>query len=354
MTRPAILTVDDDEQVSAAIGRDLRRRYGRDYRIMRASSGDEALEVLAGWRCATGPWRSSRSTSGYLSMTGIETLAAAQERGLADGAKRLLLTAYADTGVAIQAINDIGLDHYLFKPWDPPEENLYPVIDDLLDDWHAEHPDQTSDVRVVDHRWSDRGYEVKTFLARNHVPYRWFDVELDDEGERLAGLAGATAGDLPLVLPPRASPCAPPPPSSSPARSASARRPSSRSTTCASSGAVRPAWPRPSTPRPRGSAPSWSSGRRRAARPAPARRSRTTSASPRDSAAPTSPTARWPRCSGSARRWCWPATWWRSSSAGLSAPSCSTATARRHRGPLGDRVHRASPAGGSRRKASTT
>jgi thioredoxin reductase (NADPH) len=134
-------------------------------------------------------------------MTGIETLAAAEERGLAPGAKRLLLTAYADTGVAIAAINDIGLDHYLFKPWDPPEENLYPVIDDLLGDWHAENPDQTSDVRVVDHRWSERGHEVKTFLARNHVPYRWFDVELDEEGKRLAELAGVSADDLPLVLP---------------------------------------------------------------------------------------------------------------------------------------------------------
>ena len=118
----------------------------------------------------------------------------------------MLLTAYADTDVAIQAINDIGLDHYLMKPWDPPEERLFPVLDDLLGDWHNENPDQTSDVRVVDHRWSDRGYEVKTFLARNHVPYRWFDVELDEEGKRLAELAGVSADDLPLVLPPEGEP----------------------------------------------------------------------------------------------------------------------------------------------------
>jgi thioredoxin reductase (NADPH) len=139
-------------------------------------------------------------------MTGIEVLAEAQSRGYAAGAKRVLLTAYADTDVAIQAINDIGLDHYLMKPWDPPEERLFPVLDDLLGDWHNENPDLTSDVRVVDHRWSERGYEVKTFLARNHVPYRWFDVELDEEGKRLAELAGATAGDLPLVLPPEGEP----------------------------------------------------------------------------------------------------------------------------------------------------
>ncbi len=115
-------------------------------------------------------------------------------------AKKLLLTAYADTEVAITAINEIGLDHYLMKPWDPPTERLYPVIDDLLDDWHSEHPDHSSDVRVVGHRWSERSHELKTFLARNHVPYRWYDVERDAEGTRLAGLAVAGPEELPLVL----------------------------------------------------------------------------------------------------------------------------------------------------------
>jgi thioredoxin reductase (NADPH) len=134
-------------------------------------------------------------------MTGIEVLAEAESRGLAVGTKRVLLTAYADTDVAIQAINDIGLDHYLMKPWDPPEERLFPVLDDLLGDWHHENPEQTSDVRVVDHRWSERGHEVKTFLARNHVPYRWFDVEVDEEGRRLAELVGVSPAELPLVLP---------------------------------------------------------------------------------------------------------------------------------------------------------
>ena len=201
MTRPAILTVDDDEQVSAAIGRDLRRHYGRAYSIVRATSGEEALEVLAELALRDRPVALLAVDQRMPRMTGIETLAAAQERGLAEGAKRLLLTAYADTGVAIQAINDIGIDHYLLKPWDPPEDNLYPVVDDLLDDWQAAHPQQTSDLRVVDHRWSDRGHEVKTFLARNHVPYRWYDVELDEEGRRLAALASAAPEDLPLVLP---------------------------------------------------------------------------------------------------------------------------------------------------------
>jgi thioredoxin reductase (NADPH) len=130
-------------------------------------------------------------------MTGIELLAEAQSRGYAAGAKRVLLTAYADTDVAIQAINDIGLDHYLMKPWDPPEERLFPVLDDLLGDWHNENPDLTSDVRVVDHSWSERGYEVKTILARNHVPYRWFDVELAEHLEGL--LAGGGADDAVLA-----------------------------------------------------------------------------------------------------------------------------------------------------------
>ncbi len=206
MTRPAIVTVDDDQQVSAALARDLRRRYGRDYRLVRASSGEEALEVLAELTLRDRPVALIAVDQRMPRMTGIEVLAEAQARGHAVGAKRVLLTAYADTDVAIQAINDIGLDHYLMKPWDPPEEQLFPVLDDLLGDWHNENPDETSDVRVVDHRWSDRGYEVKTFLARNHVPYRWFDVELDEEGKRLAALAGVSADDLPLVLPPEGDP----------------------------------------------------------------------------------------------------------------------------------------------------
>jgi hypothetical protein len=116
----------------------------------------------------------------------------------------VLLTAYADTDVAIKAINDIGLDYYLLKPWDPPEERLYPVLDDLLGDWRDQHPDRDADVRVVGHRWSERSHEIKTFLARNHVPYRWLDLELDDEAGRLQDLAQAPLTDLPLVLIPDA------------------------------------------------------------------------------------------------------------------------------------------------------
>jgi thioredoxin reductase (NADPH) len=133
-------------------------------------------------------------------VTGIELLE--QSQVPAPEAKLLLLTAYADTNVAIRAINDIGLDYYLLKPWDPPEERLYPVIDELLEDWLRAHPDHSADVRVVGHRWSDRSHELKTFLARNHVPYRWYDIQRDAEARRLLGLVGAATDDLPLVLVP--------------------------------------------------------------------------------------------------------------------------------------------------------
>jgi len=200
MSKPTILTVDDDPMVSAAITRDLRSRYGADYRIVRATSGTEALAVLTELVLRDRPVALIAADQRMPEMTGIEMLK--QARTYAPGAKHLLLTAYADTDVAIKAINDIGLDYYLLKPWDPPEERLYPVIDDLLGDWRQANPDHTSDLRVVGHRWSDRSHEIKTFLARNHVPYRWYDIERDAEAQRLSDLAQATAADLPLVLVP--------------------------------------------------------------------------------------------------------------------------------------------------------
>ena len=201
MSRPTIVTVDDDPLVSEAITRDLRARYGAEFRIVRTTSGEDALAVIGELSLQDRPVALIAADQRMPRMTGIEMLE--QARGHTD-AKFLLLTAYADTDVAIKAINDIGLDYYLLKPWDPPEERLYPVVDDLLDDWRHEHPDHTSDVRVVGHRWSDRSHEVKTFLARNHVPYRWLDVERDEEARRLVDLAGAAPADLPLVLVPDA------------------------------------------------------------------------------------------------------------------------------------------------------
>jgi thioredoxin reductase (NADPH) len=200
MTKPTILTIDDDPLVSAAITRDLVNHYGTNYRVIRASSGREALDVLTKLALRDELVALIAADQRMPEMTGIEVLQ--QGRKQAPNAKMLLLTAYADTDVAIKAINDIGLDYYLLKPWDPPEERLYPIIDDLLDDWRKAHPDHTSDARVIGYRWSDRSHEIKMFLTRNHVPYRWYDVELDAEGERLRDLAQAAADDLPLVLVP--------------------------------------------------------------------------------------------------------------------------------------------------------
>jgi len=200
MSKPTILAVDDDQEVAAAITRDLRSRYGADYRVVRTMSGPEALAVLTKLALRDQPVALIAADQRMPQMTGIETLE--QARTHAPGAKYLLLTAYADTDVAIKAINDIGLDYYLLKPWDPPGERLYPVVDDLLGDWRQANPDHTSDVRVVGHRWSDRSHDIKMFLARNHVPYRWYDIERDAEAQRLRDLSHATPADFPLVLVP--------------------------------------------------------------------------------------------------------------------------------------------------------
>jgi thioredoxin reductase (NADPH) len=206
MAKPTILAVDDDPGASRAIARDLSTRYGADYTVVRATSGAEALTHLS--RLAL----QDRSVALVVSdqrmphMTGIEMLA--EVRRQSPESKLLLLTAYADTDVAIRAINDIGLDYYLVKPWDPPSERLYPVLDGLLDDWSSNHPPETQEVRVVGHPWAEHTYDVKTFLTRNHVPYRWLDVEHDEEARRLLELAGLGDLDparLPVVLMPSGS-----------------------------------------------------------------------------------------------------------------------------------------------------
>jgi thioredoxin reductase (NADPH) len=198
--KPTILAVDDDPAVSRAVTRDLRSRYGGDYRVVSVTSGREALEVMAELALRDRAVALVASDQRMPEMTGIEVLA--EVRRQSPDTKLLLLTAYADTDVAITAINEIGLDYYLLKPWDPPEERLYPVVDDLLGDWQGQHPDRSAEVRVIGHRWSDTTVETKAFLARNHVPYRWLDVERDEEGRRLVELAESHAGadGLPLVL----------------------------------------------------------------------------------------------------------------------------------------------------------
>ena len=210
MAKPAILTVDDDAAVSQAITRDLRRQYGAEFQVVPARSGAEAITVLSEFALRDRQVALIASDQRMPVMTGVEFLE--QARPLAPEAKLVLLTAYADTDVAIKAINDIGLDHYLLKPWDPPQERLYPVLDDLLDDWREAHPDDTGSVRVVGHRWSEQSHEIKTFLARNHVPYHWFDLDRDDAAERLQEAAEAGPADLPLVLIPDREPLRAPSP----------------------------------------------------------------------------------------------------------------------------------------------
>ena len=200
MSKPTILAVDDDPGVSKAIVRDLTTRYGADYRVLRATSGKDALALLADLTLRDRSVALVISDQRMPEMTGIEMLDQVSRES--PETKLLLLTAYADTDVAIKAINDIGLDYYMFKPWDPPEERLYPVVDDLLGDWADAHPPETSEVRVVGHRWSERAMDVKTFLARNHVPYRWLDVEAEQDARHLLELADAGAEDLPMVLVP--------------------------------------------------------------------------------------------------------------------------------------------------------
>jgi thioredoxin reductase (NADPH) len=195
MARPIILTVDDDVTVSQAITRDLRSRYAERYRIVRAGSGAEALNALAEIVQRDDQVALIVSDHRMPGMTGIELLE--RSKPLAPAAKRVLLTAYADTDVAIKAINDIGLDHYLLKPWTPPSDRLYPVLDDLLDEWSRANQ-RFDGVRVVGNRWSERSYETRMFLARNHVAYQWLELERDAEAQRLVGVFGD--GELPLVV----------------------------------------------------------------------------------------------------------------------------------------------------------
>ena len=194
------MTVDDDIAVSQAITRDLRTRYADRYRIVRTSSGAEALDSLDELARRDVPVAMIVADHRMPEMTGIDML----ERSLplAPGAKLLLLTAYADTEVAIKAINTIGLDHYLMKPWSPPEDRLYPIIDDLLDDWEHSNHRRFDGVRVVGDRWSARSYETRMFLARNHVHYQWFELDRDPEAGRLRELFDAGDDALPLVLMP--------------------------------------------------------------------------------------------------------------------------------------------------------
>jgi thioredoxin reductase (NADPH) len=196
-SRPILLTVDDDPSVSRAVARDLRRHYGADYRILRADNGSDGLDlirevVLRGEQIAAilADYRMPR-------MNGIDFLEAAMD--LVPRARRALFTAYADTDAAIAAINVVDVDHYLLKPWEPPEEKLYPVVDELIAAWQDTAQQSDRKIKILGHPWSAASYEVREFLARNLVPYRWHNVA-DPDGRRLLAAAGADAAQVPIVI----------------------------------------------------------------------------------------------------------------------------------------------------------
>jgi thioredoxin reductase (NADPH) len=196
--RPAILAVDDEPAVLAAVARDLRRGFGEEYRILRAGSGAEALEILREMRTRGDQAALLVADQRMPGMSGTDYLVEA--RKLAPEAKRVLLTAYADTEAAISAINDVALDYYLLKPWDPPEEQLYPVLEDLLTTWESGAALESGGVRVIGQRFSKEFYDLRDFLARNRIPARWLDVERDGEARELLTVTGVDARRLPVAL----------------------------------------------------------------------------------------------------------------------------------------------------------
>src|SRR5688572_4170028 len=189
MANPILITVDDEPQVLRAVDRDLRRQYGEDYRIMRAESGEAALAALPELKKRNETVALFLVDQRMAGMSGIDFLTRAIT--FFPRANRVLLTAYADTEVAIRAINNTNLDYDLMKPWEPPEERLYPVLSDLLDDWQADYRPPFDGIRVLGHRWSSTTFAIKDFLARNQVPYQWLDVEASEAAQELRTQIGA-------------------------------------------------------------------------------------------------------------------------------------------------------------------
>src|SRR3954466_9394606 len=201
MPKPILLSVDDDSDVLRAIERDLRSQYGAQYRVIGSDSPDRALELLNHLKIRNDSVALLLADQRMPRMDGVEFLREATQ--IFPGAKRALLTAYADTTAAISAINEAGINYFFLKPWDPPTEHLYPQLDDLLEDWQASFRPTFQGIRVLGTRWSPRSYDLRDFLARNHVPYQWIDVELstnDPETKRLLEALGPEAGNLPVVL----------------------------------------------------------------------------------------------------------------------------------------------------------
>ncbi|MEJ2293020.1 MAG: response regulator, partial [Deinococcales bacterium] len=198
MTRPTLMAVDDDREVLGAVASDLKRRYGERYRILQADSGATALELSRKLELRNEPVALFLADQRMPQLSGTDFLAQAAE--VFPEAKRILLTAYADTDAAIEAINLARIDYYLLKPWHPPEEKLYPVLDDFLDDWQAHYRPAFDGLRLLAYRWTREAHALKGFLARNEVPYRFLDLEKGARTRRLLHDAGLTDAQLPAVL----------------------------------------------------------------------------------------------------------------------------------------------------------
>ena len=198
MNEPVILAVDDDAQVLSALRRDLRSRYREDYRVLAAGSGESALEAIRELKARGDALAMVITDQRMPSMLGVDVLAAAAE--VYPIARRVLLTAYSDVRAAIRAINEARVDYYLEKPWDPPEERLFPPIDDLLSTWQAEYRPEVTGIRLIGYQWSARSHEVKTFLVNNLIPYKWLDVDRDAAARNLLASADVQDNELPLLV----------------------------------------------------------------------------------------------------------------------------------------------------------
>jgi thioredoxin reductase (NADPH) len=201
MAKPVLLAIDDDADVLRAIERDLRSQFGAKYRVLASDSPQSALDLIKQLKLRNDAVALLLADQRMPQMDGVGFLQQARE--IFPEAKRALLTAYADTNAAISAINEASIHYFFMKPWDPPEDHLYPQLDDLLDDWQASYRPTFEGIRVLGTRWSPRSYELRDFLARNHVPYQWIDVELsgnDPETKRLLDALGPEAANIPVVL----------------------------------------------------------------------------------------------------------------------------------------------------------
>src|SRR3978361_555173 len=198
MTRPIIFSIDDDPQVLRSISRDLRSQYGKEYKILSTTSANEALESLTELKNSSDVVAMFVCDQRMPEMEGVQFLEKAIK--IFPKAKRILLTAYSDTEAAIKAINDVQLDYYLMKPWDPPEEKLYPVINDLLDDWQNDYVPGFKGIKVVGYQFSPLSHTIKDYLASNLVPYRWLDMDKNPDAKEVLALNKIGAEQLPVVV----------------------------------------------------------------------------------------------------------------------------------------------------------